>query len=368
MQRGLKIPSSIFDRLLWPALLALLAVAGYLLVTLPPVVVARWRDLAVDHPIFSTVYLGLVSAGALLMLFVWGWLVLAIIARLRIHRTARRHPPPSKLTTAQQERETRRHLAAAERTIERAEAGRTPLDDDRGRDLRRQVEDLRQKIERRRLEIVAFGAISSGKSALLNALLGEERFATDARGGTTLSAQEVPLSMEGQEEGRVILRDTPGLGEVLGQRRADAAAEHAREADLVLFVISGALRDFEFEALRSLVAMEKRILICLNKEDWYTTEDFDAVLRQVREQIQNLPGRIAAEDVLPVRARPSAQKRVRILADGSAQEESVFVPPDISALAERLRAVIVRDGRDLLLANLLLRSRAVAAAAKTVRK
>jgi hypothetical protein len=54
----LKFPASIsaaLDRLLWPALLALLAVAGYLLVTLPPMVVAQWRTLAVDHPVYSTV-------------------------------------------------------------------------------------------------------------------------------------------------------------------------------------------------------------------------------------------------------------------------------------------------------------------------
>jgi uncharacterized protein len=40
-------------------------------------------------------------------------------------------------------------------------------------------------------------------------------------------------------------------------------------------------------------------------------------------------------------------------------EEEVHVPADISCLAERMMQVVRRDGRDLLLANLLLQSRGV---------
>jgi uncharacterized protein len=348
-----KVPASILDRLLWPALLALLALAGYLLVTLPPLAVGRWRDLALEHPTFSRVYLGLVAAGGLLLLFVWALLMWAVTSRLRARRRAKRLPLPSELSPAQQERELRKRLDAAAKA---AETG--------GKQLREQVEDLEHKIKTRRLEIAAFGAISSGKSSLLNALLGEDRFATDPRGGTTLGAAEVPLKMEGQEQGRLILRDTPGLGEVLGDRRAAAAAEHAKGADLVLFVVSSALRDFEFEALKALRAMEKRVLICLNKEDWYTPEDFDTVLRQLREQLQSLPMPLDPADVIPVRARPSIQRRIRILPDGAEHEDVMEQPPDISVLEKRLREIVQRDGRDLLLANLLLRSRALAQAAK----
>jgi uncharacterized protein len=357
----MKIRTDILDRLLWPALLALLGVAGYALVTLPPVALDRWHELADKSPTFSRIYLGMVGAGALLLLFVWGWLLWAVIGRMRALRGKKRAPLPSELTSAQQEREMRKRLDAAARAAEQAEGGK-------GEEVRRQVEDLEHKIRMRRLEIAAFGAVSSGKSSLLNALLGEERFATDPRGGTTLGAQEVPLRMEGREEGTLILRDTPGLGEVLGQRRAEAAAEHARDADLVLLVLSGALRDFEFEALRALLALEKRVIVCLNKEDWYTQEDFDTVLRQLREQVRSVPRPLADEDVVAVRAKPSSLRRVRVLADGSEREDLVPVPPDISALQARLREVVQRDGRELLLANLLLRSRKVAAEAKAAAK
>ena len=39
------------------------------------------------------------------------------------------------------------------------------------------------------------------------------------------------------------------------------------------------------------------------------------------------------------------------------QEEEVPVEPDIGPLAQRMMSIVERDGRDLLLANLLLQSR-----------
>jgi uncharacterized protein len=381
----LKLSSSIpamVDRLLWPALLALLAGLGYLLVTLPPTVAQHWRDTASEHRIFSMVYLGMVAAGGLLLLFVWGIMVWAVLSRMRERGRKKRLPPPSALSASQKEREFKKRLEAAERAAERVEAREQeagnggdkalapPRPSEESRDLRKSVDTLKRKIEKRTLEITAFGAVSSGKSSLLNALLGEERFATDPRGGTTLGAEEVPLKMEGEKagEGRIILRDTPGLGEVLGERRASAAVSSAQDADLVLLVASGALRDFEFEALRALVNMEKRVLICLNKEDWYTREDFETVLKQLREQVYGMDPWVTPDDVIAVRAKPSIQRRIREMADGTMREDEIVSPPDIAALEKRLREVVRKDGPDLLLANLLLRSRGVAARARAVAK
>ena len=67
---------------------------------------------------------------------------------------------------------------------------------------------------------------------------------------------------------------------------------------------------------------------------------------------------------MAVRASTTTRVRTRILADGTQSEESVEVPGDIGALATRLRSIVRRDGRDLLLANLLLQSRGLAAEAK----
>ena len=65
-----------------------------------------------------------------------------------------------------------------------------------------------------------------------------------------------------------------------------------------------------------------------------------------------------------MRSRPTQRERVRVLADGSQQTELVDVPPDIQPLAERMLRIVQRDGRDLLLANLLLQSRGLVDEAK----
>ncbi|MEZ6191573.1 MAG: YcjF family protein [Phycisphaerales bacterium] len=65
-----------------------------------------------------------------------------------------------------------------------------------------------------------------------------------------------------------------------------------------------------------------------------------------------------------VQARPINRTRVRVRSDGSEEKEVIDVPPDISVLARRMLGTIDRDGRDMLLANLLLRSRALASDAR----
>src|SRR5439155_16196950 len=129
-------------------------------------------------------------------------------------------------------------------------------------DLRRQLRSLVARVEEKqagqKLEIVAFGTISSGKSSLLNALAGRDAFQTDPRGGTTQERLEIPWP----GDDRVLLVDTPGLGEVEGGERVAIAAQSARDADLVLLVVDGPLRDSEHRLLTKLGEMEKRVLIC----------------------------------------------------------------------------------------------------------
>jgi uncharacterized protein (DUF697 family) len=129
----------------------------------------------------------------------------------------------------------------------------------------------------------------------------------------------------------------------------------------VLFVVDGPLKAYESDLLHALADMEKRIVVCLNKEDWYDAEQRDELLQQIGEQ--TTPA-VKATDVVAVRSRPTKRQRVRVLSDGSEQQEEVPVEPDISPLARRMMSIIQRDGRDLLLANLLLQSRGLVDEAK----
>lgn len=215
-------------------------------------------------------------------------------------------------------------------------------------ELKKQLEALAAKQLAARLEIVAFGTISSGKSTLLNALAGRDAFAVDVVGGTTSARCEIPWP--GAD--RVTLVDTPGLAEIHGERRAALAAAAAQNADLVLLVVDGPLKAYEVELAGVLLDMEKRLLVCLNKEDWYAPAEERELVAQIAEQLP----RVARADVVAVRAAAATRPRVRVLADGREEQDAVETPPDV-ALAERMLAVVRRDGGDLLLANLLLQSR-----------
>ncbi len=128
-----------------------------------------------------------------------------------------------------------------------------------------------------------------------------------------------------------------------------------------MFVVDGPLKAYELELLEALASMEKRIVVCLNKADWYEPAQRDELLRQLGEQVTPAVG---AADVVAVRSRPAKRRRVHVLSDGSEQEEEIPVEPDVGPLARRMMSIVQRDGRELLLANLLLQSRGMVDEAK----
>ncbi len=226
------------------------------------------------------------------------------------------------------------------------------------RSLEAAARELAAKQSTERLEIVACGAVSSGKSSLLNALAGGEMFKTDVKAGSTLRRNEAPWP--GQE--KVTLVDAPGLEEAGGEEREAIARLIARDADLVLFVVDGPLRNFEFDMLARLAKLDKPIVVCVNKEDWFRADDRETLRRQICDQVTPL---VPKDNVLSVRARATKRVRVRVAADGSEIDETIAEEPDLTALADRLLEIVSREGQDLLLANLLLRARGLAISARS---
>ncbi len=337
-------------------ILVLVAVAGagYLLRSLVPTMIEEYEKAAGFSPVWGYVYLAVAGLGSLafLVLALWTVWTLASNSRGKSQRREALNRTPGQLSRREKESEIDTHLADGRQW---AEDGTLSIE--AREKIRRSLEEVESKRESRKLEIVAFGTVSSGKSSLLNALAGRDVFRTEVRGGTTVSRNEIPWPGNDQ----VTLVDTPGLSEVLGADREELAKQAARDADLVLFVSDGPLKDFEMRLLEVLAAMEKPILVCLNKEDWYRPADRDLLLGQIAEQVQRF---VPRENVVSLRAQPGARVRTRVLADGTQSDESVEVLPDISQLAVRMQAIIQRDGRDLLLANLLLQSRGLVAEAK----
>jgi GTPase SAR1 family protein len=335
-------------------LVVALAVVGALFLYIPPRLLEQWDKIKDLGPPWTYLYFGLIGVGVLILLSLAGLGFYHIWknTREKQKKAERRERNPSQLSANEKQQELTDNLAAVEQL--HVDSGIEP---EVKQELMASISKLQEKQEAGRLEIVAFGTISSGKSSLMNALAGRDVFQTDPRGGTTLQRQQVPWPGNDQ----VLLVDTPGLGEIDGQERLAVAAEAARDADLVLLVVDGPLRDSEFNLLKRLGEMEKRVIVCLNKEDWYTADDQPKLIGQLGEQLRGI---VDPANIVTVRASASQRSRVHVLPDGTETETLVTEPPEIARLAEQMMRTVRRDGRDLLLANLLLQSRGLVDQAK----
>jgi uncharacterized protein len=331
-------------------LLIMAVVVGYVLFTFPDKLIEVYDKAAKLGPVIAYLYLASVSLGALILVAVFLKLFLGLVRNTR--RKQKRHDQQSLDPSQMSEREIEEAIDSQFHAVTKVTEDLDMAGANRD-DLDTRVAHLEHKRASQTLEIIAFGTISSGKSALLNALCGREVFQTNVRGGTTTTRNEVPWT--GGD--RVMLVDTPGIGEVDNETHAQIAKEAAHNADLVLLVLDGPLRESEFETLKVLGGLKKPLHVCLNKTDWYGDQQKDDLIRQIGKQVRPW---VDPRDVTAVQAKPISQTRVRVKADGSEEQEVLNVAPDISVLARRMLGTIDRDGRDMLLANLLLRSRALA--------
>ena len=120
------------------------------------------------------------------------------------------------------------------------------------------------------LKTALVGAPNSGKSSLLNALVGFDRAIVSDQSGTTRDTVEETLELNGQ---KIILTDTAGIrehaldpAEKEGMRRSRRAMERA---DLILFVLDASrpLTPEEQELWQAIRRQQKRTLIVWNKTD-----------------------------------------------------------------------------------------------------
>lgn len=344
---------SLLPRKLGWLVIAYLAILGYALVAWLPDLIEQYNGLAKNNPTLSTLYLVAISVGGLILLGLSIWLFLRIWknTRKKITDKSRRVSNPSELSISQKQAELSENFSSS-----RTFADDESVTEELREEIKRSLAELEAKQQSYRLEIVAFGTISSGKSSLLNSLAGRQVFAADVIGGTTSTRSEIPWPGNDQ----VVLVDTPGLAEVHGESRAAMAAEAAKSADLVLLVVDGPLKAYEVDLAEQLISMEKRLVICLNKEDWYEADDQHELVRQIAAQ---MPGIVEA-DVVAIRAAPVSRSRVRVSADGTEEQEYFEMPADVQPLANRLLEIVEHDGRELLLANLIIQSRGLVDEAK----
>ena len=204
------------------------------------------------------------------------------------------------------------------------------------------LEAMLGKLEREELHLAVFGRVSVGKSALANALLGENAFEVGVLHGTTREA--TPRPWQEVAGSGVHLIDTPGIDELDGEAREKLAVEVAGISDMVIFVVDGDMTTRERDALIQLAQTERPLLLALNKADRYDDEELTRLLTRLREHAAGL---VQPEDVVAVSAQPPPLRRVSLDADGQEQVEMIRQGANIDALRNRLTDVLTREGRTL---------------------
>ncbi len=149
----------------------------------------------------------------------------------------------------------------------------------------RQLHRYLEKLEQGHIHVAAFGRVSVGKSALLNALLGQRVFKTSVLHGETKHSQQQPW--DSYDSGGVFLIDTPGIDEIDGEERERIAREVAQAADLLLFVVDGDLTMLEYQALQSLYNPLQPLILVLNKADRLSLKERGALLLHLQRLTEN---------------------------------------------------------------------------------
>jgi hypothetical protein len=231
-----------------------------------------------------------------------------------------------------------------------------------------QLTSLMHKLDSTLLRVAVFGLVSRGKSAVLNALVGEKLLETGPLNGVT----QWPRSLYWQPRIEAIhqpeatlkveLIDTPGLDEIEGAERSQVAQEIARQADLILFVVAGDITRSEYRALCELHATHKPLLLVFNKIDLYPDTDRQTVyqnLQRLWEQISHGTGLAPplVDDVIRVAADPAPMLVQVEWPDGRVTEQWEAPPVQIEALKQTLLQLIQQEGAMLIALNALQQAR-----------
>ncbi|MDJ1176265.1 YcjF family protein [Roseofilum capinflatum] len=217
----------------------------------------------------------------------------------------------------------------------------------------RQIES---SLQGRNVRVVVFGTGSSGKTSVINGLLGQMVGQVQPTIGTTQEGHTYHLPLKGLNR-EILITDTPGILEIgdAGSDRGQMARQLATQADLLLFVVDNDLRQSEYEPLQALAQIGKRSLLVFNKTDLYTDEDRERILSELRHRVQGL---MSSGDVLAIAANPQAA----VLPSG----DLVVPDPIILPLIRRLAAVLRAEGEDLVADNILMQASALGEDARRI--
>jgi uncharacterized protein len=219
--------------------------------------------------------------------------------------------------------------------------------------------------------IAAFGLVSRGKSAVLNALIGEQVLDVGPLNGVTKFPRSVRWQPNPQTQ--IDLIDTPGLDEINGEIRGQMAQEIASKADLILFIIAGDITKLEYQALCELRTAQKPLLLVFNKSDLYPEQERQTIYSEL-QNLGNEPTEpavsvaatatsemlhrlLSADEVVMVAADPAAMQVRTEYPDGTSKSTWEKPAPQVEPLKAKILNLLAAEGPSLLAINALVQAR-----------
>jgi hypothetical protein len=225
-------------------------------------------------------------------------------------------PVRSLLTKAEMDKA----LDRAKTAIERLE---TEAPEKNVSELKQQLTQLPELLNRQELQIAIAGGQKVGKTSLKNLL---DNSSIDEK------ASFVEISaFFAQNDPKETVTQTLAL-----------------TSDLVIFITAGDLTDSEWQTLKELYSVHQRLLLVFNKQDRYLPEERLIIWQQLQQRVDKI---IASEDVIAISALPAAVKVRQQQQDGSFIELRENPAADINKLNDRLKQVLETEREQLVLAT-----------------
>jgi predicted GTPase len=276
-------------------------------------------------------YLNLQEApGWLAWLFLAGLGLLSLLSGWLLIKLLRPKPKPlavpSKPTLVTQAEVEKRLVTAREAELDT-------------RVVEQELAQLQQRRESGVIHLALFGEISSGKSSLIRALLPDARAEVAVTGGTTRELREYSWTSPAGD--RLVLTDMPGLDEP-GREKDGWVRDEALRAHLVIYLCDGDLTRSQAEELEQLLALDKSLILALNKSDRYREDELELLKQRLRQQVD----RLGEAEVAAISAG-GRRTVVRILPDGSEEQVVRQLPPQVDELTRAIQRRIDQDPQTL---------------------
>ncbi len=190
--------------------------------------------------------------------------------------------------------------------------------------LQKQLDNLKQSLNREEIQIAITGTKKVGKTTLLE-LLEKQNLTVD---------------------NKIKFIETEAL---LTQTEANdnLAYQKILASELVLFLTDEDIKESQWQIIKQLKTNASRILIIFNKKDRYIPEERALIFNQIQQRVKEL---ISPEEVISIASAPTLKVR-KHQPDGSIQEWIENLPSELENLQQILTQIISQQKQELIWAT-----------------